>query len=399
LISLEEFASKEIREYIKTDYHIFKPDDSLSMILGKLDSIKHNEVIVRDNDKIGFVTVSDLLGVVQPYQTKVGDYPAGRWNVLGVVSPDYTVLDVVEILIENKMRAIPVTEKGKLKGFISQLDLLKGLAEVQELEGEPAKDVAVLPLITMSSGQSIAAARKLMRDRGFSHVPVVVDDILVGIVTAKDIVTRFITPIGATTNGDVIGEKVPRFTGVLSDIMDDDPLTVGTDASVREVVQKMLERGKSAVIQLTGNGVPIAIITPRELLSVVLRFRGRDEMPVYITGLPDIGDFMERAIIEEKIRRVMKRATKIHPHLEEVSIHIQTSRTTGNRSRYEITVNVISRATDERFSFKREGWDVINIFDDVSETLNRLLTESKHKPRGMSRTQKRMRYSLRDKPA
>jgi CBS domain-containing protein/ribosome-associated translation inhibitor RaiA len=339
-----------------------------------------------------------MLGVVQPNQTKVGDYPSGRWNVYGVVSPDYTVLDVVEIIIENKIRAIPVSEDGELKGLICQLDLLKGLADVQELKSEPAKDFAVLPLITMSPDQSIASARNLMLNRGFSHVPIVEDSKLIGMITAKNIVNRFITPIGATTVGDTIGEKITRFSGTVSDIIDDDPITVGEDASILEVTQKILESEKSAAIQLTGDGFPIAIITPRELLSVVLRFRGRDEMPIYITGLKGIGNFMERAIVEEKIRRVMKRAMKIHPHLEETSIHIQTSRSSGNRSRYEITVNVISKGTNERFSFKREGWDVLNVFDEVGEILDRLLTESKHKPRGISRTNKRIRYSLREKP-
>jgi CBS domain-containing protein/ribosome-associated translation inhibitor RaiA len=398
LVSLEEFASKEIREYIKTDFQVFKPDDQISKVLGKLDSEKHYEVIVRDENKIGFITVRNMLNVVQPQQTKIDDYPGDRWSVFGVISPFYTVLDVTEILIKNKIRAIPVTENGKLKGFICQLDLLKGLAEVKELEGEPAKNIAVMPLITMRPDQNVSTARKLMLDKGFSHVPVIEKNMLVGMVTAKDIVTQFITPISATTDGDLIGEKVPRFTGKLKDIMVDNPPTVGPDASIMEAIQKMIIGETSAVIQISNNGVPIAIITPRELLSVVLRFRGQDEMPVYITGLSDIGNFLERAIIKEKIRRVIRKALKIHPHLDEVSIHIQASRREGNRNRYEITVNVISKLADKRFAFKREGWDVINIFDEISETLDRLLRESKHKPRGMSKTQKRIRFALRQKP-
>ena len=398
MISLEEFASNEIREYLKSNYHVFRPEDTVSEVLGKLDPEKHYEAIVRENNKIGFVTIRDMLSVVQPFNTKIGEYPGDRWNVFGVVSPNYTVLEVVEILVENKIRAIPVAEEGRLKGFICQLDLVEGLAEVNELEKEQVKDVAELPLIKMEANEKIAEARRIMLDRGFSHIPVVREGKLVGIVTAKDIVTMFIKPIGATTTGDLIGKKVPRFVGELKDIMDKNPVTVGPDASISEAVKKMIRRQTSAIIQLTNEGLPIAIITPRELLSVILRFRGKDEMPVYITGLTDIGNFVERAIVEEKIRRVMTRASKIHPHLAEISIHIQTSNIEGNRSRYEITTNVITKATNERFAFKNEGWDIINIFDKVSETLDRMMTESKHQPRKLSDTQKRIRYALRERP-
>ena len=397
MISLEEFASKDIRGYIHKDIPVYKPEDTVSKVLGELGPGKHNEVLVREGNKIGLVTLSNLLGIVQPNQTKIGEHPRDRWNVFRVVSPEYTVLEIVEKLVENRVRAIPVAEAGELSGFICQTDLLKGLNEVSEIKKEPVKNVAVMPLLTMPSNQNIAGARKMMLDHNISHIPVVDEGELKGMVTAENIVNRFIRPIGATTVGDVVGEKVPRFSGTLGDVMDD-AVSVGPDATFNDVLDRMLRLNSDAVIQLTEDDTPIAIIPPRELLSVVFRVRGEDTMPVYITGLSDIGNFMERAVIEEKIRRVMKRATKIHPHLAETSIHIQTSSVEGNRSRYEISVNVISKATNERFAFKKEGWDVINIFDEISDALDRLLTESKHKPRGRSPTQKLIRFSLREKP-
>lgn len=399
MISLEEFAQKEIREYLKKDYLVFQQDDTVSKVLGKLDPDEHYEAIVRENNKLGFITIRDMLGVSQPQITKIGDYPGARWNVSRVASPEYTVLDIVEILIENKIRALPVVEDGELKGFICQSDLIKGLTEVKELDGEKVKDVAVLPLITMAPIDTIAESRKIMLDNEISHVPVVKDNKLIGMVTAKEIVSRFITPIGATTTGDLIGERVARFVGTLDGIMDKNPITVSPDASIREALTKMVKSEFKAVILLSNDDSPVAIVTPRELLSVVLRFRGEDEILVYLTGLSDIGNFFERAVVEEKIRRVMSRANKIHPHLQEVSIQIQTSRVEGNRSRYEITTNVISKASNERFSFKKEGWDIINIFDKVSETLDRLLTESKHLPQKLSKEQKMIRYALRQKPS
>ncbi len=97
----------------------------------------------------------------------------------------------------------------------------------------------------------------------------------------------------------------------------------------------------------------------------------------------------------EKIRRVVKRAMKIHPHLSEISISIKATRQRGKRSRYEVTANVYSKATEEQFDVRKDGWDLMRVFDEIGDALDRLLRDSKHKARALSEEEMRTRYSLR----
>ena len=217
---------------------------------------------------------------------------------------------------------------------------------------------------------------------------------LVGIVTAKALVHTFVTPIGTSTTGERFGEKIPRLTGTVGEIMEKLPLTAGPDVNALQIAEMMNERKKTACLIMLEDNRVFGILTPRELMAPMLRFRGEDELPVYIVGLQEYGDFYEKAIVEEKVRRVVKRAMKIHPHLSEISIRISATRERGNRSRYEVTANVYSKATEEQFDIGKSGWDLMKVFDEISDTLDRLLRDSKHEAKILSERERRARYSL-----
>lgn len=398
VITLEELAFSDIDALVRRDVQTFKPQDKVSKVLGELYESNHYEALVEDNGKYGLITVRDLLAVQQPAQTTIGGYPKDRWSIYRSVSAEDSVLDVSEILIEHKVRALPVVDDGSASGIICQVELVDALTEVDELSGIPAKDVMVLPVVTMDANEPVTRARKQMMEGGFSHVPVIREGKRVGVVTAKDVATIYGRPIGATTTGDLVGEKVPRYVGVLGDIMDKHPVTVSSDSSALEVAKKISEHRKGCCLVLKDEMV-VGIVTPRELLSPLLRLRApEEELIAYITGLDEALGFLDKSVVESKVMRVVRRARRIHPHLSEVGLNIKTSRARGNRKRYEVDVNVYSKATDERFHLKKEGWDPYNLFDELSEALDRVLRESKHEPRGESRTQKRIRFSLRRKP-
>jgi len=283
----------------------------------------------------------------------------------------------------------------KILGFICQVEIVKALANIPEMSSISAKELMVAPVVTLNINDSVAIAKNVMLNERFSHVPVVQEGRLVGMVTANDLVHTYITPIGTVTTGNRVGDKIPRFTGTLEGIMDSYPLTVGSQASAREVARKLTEHKKSACVMTLADDQVVGIITPRELLKPMMRFRGEGEIPVYIVGLSEVGDFFERAVVEEKIRRIVKRALTIHPHIAEISIKMKSSRTGGSRARYEVAANVHSLATEERFDVSKEGWDLMAVFDQVGDALDRFLRDSKHEPKPLSEEERSIRFSMR----
>ncbi len=82
---------------------------------------------------------------------------------------------------------MPVVEKGKLVGIICQSDVLKGLkgGSMQELL---VRDVMVRDVITVPPTESAVNIARIMVEKGVNRVPIVENDVVVGIVTRGDII-------------------------------------------------------------------------------------------------------------------------------------------------------------------------------------------------------------------
>ncbi|MCW3979500.1 MAG: CBS domain-containing protein, partial [Candidatus Bathyarchaeota archaeon] len=259
------------------------------------------------------------------------------------------------------------------------------MCDARELSTTPAKELMRSPVLSLDTEEKIAFARNLMLRRDFSHIPIVEFGRLVGVVTAKSIVHTFVIPASRTTQGDRIEEKVSRFPGIVGAIMDTQPFTVGPTASALDVACGFRDQGKSACFMVDEGRRILGIISPRELISTLLRFRAEEELPVYIMGLSD-EDFFERAVAEEKVRRVVRRGMRFRPDITEVSIRIKSSQTRGNRTRYELTARALS--PEGQINAEAGGWDLLEAFDELLETLGKAIRKTKPKTPGRIRSRR-----------
>lgn len=248
--TLRELAFSEIRDLVHGHVSIFAPEDTASRALGELKETGRYEALVASQGKVGLITIRDLLAVDQPAQTKV----VGVWRIVGSVSPSDRIIDACDAMVRNNIRALPVVEGGEAVGCISQVDVTCALCDVPEFSGVPAKELMRMPVVSLDAREKVALARRLMLERGFSHIPVVEYNQMVGMITAETIVHAFITPISKTTKGERVGERVARFPGSVGGIMDLNPFTVGPDASALDVVCGLRDREKSACVVVDQRG-------------------------------------------------------------------------------------------------------------------------------------------------
>jgi CBS domain-containing protein/ribosome-associated translation inhibitor RaiA len=381
--TLRELALTEIRNIITQRAGAFTPDETIARVLGSLKEADAYEAAVTSGNAHGIITVRDLLDVDQPAQTKID----GVWRATGSVSPEDTVLTFCEGLVKNSIRALPVVENGVV-GLATQMDVVSAMAEVSELSEHPAKEVIRSPVWSLDIDEGVANARRTMLERGISHIPVVENGRLVGVVTARDIVQTFIAPASKTTTGERVGRRTSKFSGQVSGIMDTRPCTVTPDASVLDVVTLLRDQGKSACF-MTGPGHKIlGIITPRDIMAPILRLRTPEELPVYVMGIEE-EDFFERAVAEAKLRRVVERVRRFRPDITEVSVRIKRSQLKGERTRYELT----GRALGQRGQINAEagGWDLLEAFDAFTSRLGEAIRRSKPRIKGKPRRRRSRR--------
>jgi CBS domain-containing protein len=231
--------------------------------------------------------------------------------------------------------------------------------------------------VTLEVGAKVAEARKLMLDRGFSHVPIIKDGKLAGIVTAAEIVQYFATGIGRARTGERAGIKVSKYPGNVDSIMDKHPFTVATNASALDVARGLRDQQKSAALLIDENEEVLGIITPKELLKLIAEPETLPEMPISIVGLAK-EEFLERSLAEEKVRRVISLGMKIHPQINDVQIKIKKSEKGGENERYEMTARALSPT--EQFQASTSGYDLVKTFDGLMSSLEKEFKQAKHEP-------------------
>ena len=224
--TIEELSQTEISELINKRISIFTPEDVASKLKGELEKTGRYEALVVGGGKIGMVTIRDLLGVEPLEQTKLVKLWKSQWQT--PVTSDSWVQGVATELVRINARALPVVENMKPVGIISQVDIVAAMADCGDLKKTPARDLAKMAPVTLEVGAKVAEARKLMLDRGISHVPITKEGKLAGIVTAADLVQYFSQGVGKRKTGELPGEKVTKFPGIVDGIMDKHPLTVST---------------------------------------------------------------------------------------------------------------------------------------------------------------------------
>ncbi len=108
------------------------------------------------------------------------------------ITPDTPAEDIKNFFQENKFHHIPVVNAGGLlKGIISSTDLIKmeRLMEFWQITSRPlmAKDIMTSYPFFLTPDDSIATAIELFLENRFHALPIVEDEVLVGIITTHDI--------------------------------------------------------------------------------------------------------------------------------------------------------------------------------------------------------------------
>ena len=131
------------------------------------------------------------LGTVEtpPLRGTVADMLAVKGSQVYAVEPDVTVYDAIAVMDARRVGALPVIQRGKLLGIISERDYTRRLI----LRGRVSQDTRVEEImthdpITVHPDAGLGECLQLVTDRRIRHLPVVVDDQVVGLVSIGDLV-------------------------------------------------------------------------------------------------------------------------------------------------------------------------------------------------------------------
>lgn len=105
------------------------------------------------------------------------------------ILPDANLFDCAKRMVKKRVGSLIITEGKKLRGFISQSDILWALTKKSPdiLKNVKAIEISPKKITTIKSDSTVTEAIGKMKKTKFEKLPVMKNNEVVGIITAKDI--------------------------------------------------------------------------------------------------------------------------------------------------------------------------------------------------------------------
>ena len=109
------------------------------------------------------------------------------------IGPDQPVLDAIKLMADKCIGALLVMQDGRLVGIVSERDyarkvVLQGRASATT----PVREIMTGSVVTVGLNDTCDHCMQLVTDRRIRHLPVVVGDAVLGVVSIGDLVKAVI---------------------------------------------------------------------------------------------------------------------------------------------------------------------------------------------------------------
>lgn len=175
-----------------------------------------------------------------------------------IAAPNDNVFSATQSMSKYDASCVVVCEGAQLRGFLTESDMLKGVAhDGADLGRIKVSQRMTSPVVVAPPDISVLEAAEIMEAKGIKHLPVVDGERLIGILTQTDVERGLISlsPLKC-----------------VSDIMRRDVTTVKIDAPVAKATELMSRRHTSCVVALHRQAA-IGIFTEKDLLKRVVALR------------------------------------------------------------------------------------------------------------------------------
>ena len=290
------------------------------------------------------------------------------------VSLEFSLSKAAKLMIESGVRQLPVFEKNKLLGFVTDEDIIHG-AVTQEWGNTAVEQIMTKAPQVIDGNRSVGAVLSLFREHGVSHVPVVDEGKLVGIVSIHDVIEQVFQPRQRQTLGEIVGEKVPVLSIPTKGIMAKPVITIQLGTSLKEAEKKMHDHDISCLVVLSKERL-VGIVTKLDFLEPISQLEVPERKLAVQFGVkgvvinPDQQGFMmgEFASFVRKYRGALESGT--------LFVYIKTHGT-NHKGVPLIHCRLQLRTVNGSFFSSGEGFGVESTFRVALDRLDKRLLRSK----------------------
>jgi CBS domain-containing protein len=317
----------DIADMVSTEFTQFDVGTPVSKLAGAFEDPTLKAVVITDGDDYeGVVTRRQLAASRRPPSAKAGTLV---WHVPTVERTE-DVREVARLMVGSDSKVLPVLSGDDLVGVVTADDLLR---EVRPNFGVlDVHHVYTDDLVTVGSDQTVGDVLHVLRDNSITHVPVVDDDELRGIVSLHDVMNFVTREIKKSSGGEGNfqtgqshggfgareGEQDRMLDIPVRDLMTSPVSTTTRSASLDEALEEMFDADASSLV-VVDDEKPVGIVTKTDALRS-LTWEAGGNRAVNLTGADLLDDMSYDEVValiddlERKYRQMTVLEAKIHLH-------------------------------------------------------------------------------------
>jgi CBS domain-containing protein len=120
---------------------------------------------------------------------RIADVLRGKGTQVATARPTTTVVELLGLLAQYNVGALPVVDEDRLIGIVSERDVVRHLHDRgPDILGSQVTDVMVAEVVSCTPDDEAVSLARIMTDRRIRHIPVCRDGVLCGIVSIGDLV-------------------------------------------------------------------------------------------------------------------------------------------------------------------------------------------------------------------
>ena len=118
---------------------------------------------------------------------------ADKGYTIWSVSPEDMVYDAIKLMAEKDIGALPVIVSNRLVGILSERDYTrKVILQDRSSKNTQVKDIMTADVYHITPAMSIHECMRIMSKKHFRHLPVVLENELIGMISIIDVIKAII---------------------------------------------------------------------------------------------------------------------------------------------------------------------------------------------------------------
>jgi CBS domain-containing protein len=363
-LKANELGRLLVRDIMSKPRMTVSKGETVSDVISRMKKGRVREIPVLEGDKpLGLVSYYSLLSRRNvPLSAKVEHImiPCPR------LEEDMNVIRAAEELMSAGVRGAPVVRNNKMVGFISRTDMIRVMAEMEELRKRTAESIMSTAPLSVTREAPVRKAQILMKGLNEKTLPVIEEENrLVGAIGMTEVMDVLWSPRGSKPPNEIRGDREPADVRVGS-VMNRSPVFVSPNDALDKAISMMLSKNLSTVF-VADEGKLVGVVSQTDIMELVVSLRPQEGVYVQITGL-DAEDPEIYEAMYDMIGKSMKKIDKIQPP-KVLSVHVSAYHQDGLKSKYSIGARL---TTNRRMYYsKASDWQLYRALDTTLDMMEK----------------------------